>query len=244
MAEASSADTSRIHNFDQRAPVVELKHEALPHGRIRLEQRGATTEGFVPGTSSVAWPVATRMARYLCEHKDIVSGRSAVELGAGLGIVGAVAAALGATPVVVTDCEGAMPLLQRNGNLLHEDGVEVAVAQLEWGNDEQSAALLKSSSQKDGFHLVLGSDIVIAGFDTDKLFQSIMALLSKQKDAMVLLGYEFREEWETIGTLIGWLEDAGLTCSHIALIEDPTQPEESDEDCDMLLYTLTWKPSQ
>eukprot|EP00971_Amphidinium_carterae_P304562 6052264-Amphidinium_carterae.1 len=39
------------------------------------------------------------------------------------------------------------------------------------------------NDEQDGFDLVLGSDIVIAGFDTDKLCHSIMALLSRQKDS-------------------------------------------------------------
>jgi len=238
----AAPDASRIHNFDQRAPVVKFTHPALAK-ELELEQRGATSSGFVPGTSSVAWPVATRMARHLCEHSEKLRfrGRSAVELGAGLGIIGAVAAGLGAAPVVLTDCEGAMPLLERNKSKLSEDGVAVEVAQLEWGNAEQSTSILEQTDQKDGFDLVVGSDIVIAGFDTDKLCTSILALLSRKPDAMVLLGYEFREEWETIGTLIGWLEQAGLHCSHIPLVEDPLNNESDDEDCDMLLYTLTWK---
>lgn len=231
-AAETGSDTRRIHNCDQRSPVIAFAHNALERP-LRLEQRGANSEGFVTGTSSVAWPVAEHMARRLCEEPGLVRGRSVVELGAGIGLVGAVAAALGAGRAVLTDCERAVPLLERNREVLAQDGVEVEVATLSWGEAEDHAAVLADGP---GFDTVVASDVLVAGFDTDKLLASIVALLRRTADARVHIAYEFREEWETIGNFLHWAEQTGLECSHQPLFEE--------DDGDMFLYTLRWKVGQ
>ena len=115
-----SGAVDAIHGCNQRAPCVEFMHGLLSKP-LRLEQRGATSGDFVQGTSSVIWPAASRLAEYLCDHPELIRDRSVLELGAGLGLVGAACAAAGAQPVLVTDCERALPLLERNQALLAEE---------------------------------------------------------------------------------------------------------------------------
>lgn len=79
---------------------------------------GATSGDFVQGTSSVLWPAATALADYFCSLGTAPggspwAGHRSLEVGAGLGLTGAVLGALGAN-VVLTDCDVAMPLLRRN----------------------------------------------------------------------------------------------------------------------------------
>eukprot|EP00438_Fugacium_kawagutii_P025632 Skav209735 [mRNA] locus=scaffold528:610161:610532:- [translate_table: standard] len=78
---------------------------------------GATSGDFVQGTSSVLWPAATALADYFCSGTapggSPWAGHRCLEVGAGLGLTGAVLAALGAN-VVLTDCDVAIPLLRRN----------------------------------------------------------------------------------------------------------------------------------
>lgn len=223
--------------------MIEVEHPNLPGGSVRVEQRGAGDAGFVSGTCSVIWPGAPSLARYLCDHPELVRGRRAVELGAGIGLVGAAAAALGASCSVITDCGAALPLLERNRELLAKDGIKVEAAQVEWGSDEDHAAILAADTGEGpaAFDVVLASDVIIAGFYTDRLFRSVMALLSRDKDAKVILAFEFREDWETIGTFVGWMEEAGLAVSHQTLPERKDSEEgDSDDDSDMLLYTFWW----
>lgn len=227
-------ETKRIHNCDQRAPVIELAHISLPRP-LRLEQRGATSEGFMPGTSSVAWPVALRFAKHLCDRPALVRGLEVVELGAGIGLVGASAAAVGARRTVITDCDEAMPLLERNRVRLAEDGVNVEVARVNWGDAEDH----RGAHSGPGFDVVLASDVVVPGFDTDKLLASCVALLKRTPEARVFLSYEFRDEWQSIGNFLQWAGEAGLEVSHQTLGEDGN--EDSDEECEHFLYTFWWR---
>merc|ERR1712183_387948 len=109
------------------------------------------------------------------------------------------------------DCGEALPLLERNRAMLAADGVAVEVAQLDWGSTADHASVLAGG---EPFDVVVASDVVVAGFDTDRLLASCVALLARKVDARVLIGFEFREEWEAIGTFIGGAFEAGLECSH------------------------------
>ncbi|CAE7571885.1 Mettl21c [Symbiodinium pilosum] len=204
-------EAAAIHGCNQRADCVEFSHGLLAKP-LRLEQRGATSGDFVQGTSSVIWPAASRLAVYLCDHPDLIQNKSVLELGAGLGLVGAACAAAGAKPVLVTDCERALPLLHQNQALLAQDSILLDVGRLEWGLAADHERILEGYPQ--GFDLVVGSDIILSSFDLDKLFESCRALLSRTKDSRLLLAFEFREDWESIGNFIGWAEEAGMEVHH------------------------------
>ncbi|CAK9086964.1 unnamed protein product [Durusdinium trenchii] len=187
VADGPGCTAKEIHGCDQRAPLIEFHHASFQRP-LRLEQRGATSESFVQGTSSVLWPAATKLATYLCDGDDgrpgAPGGRpwaalSVLEVGAGLGLVGAACAALGAK-VVLTDCGVAVPLLKRNQELLAADSVNVEVCQL----------------------------------DLDKLFSSCYALLARSPEARLVLAFEFREDWEGISNFIGWAEEAQMEVQH------------------------------
>lgn len=64
--------------------------------------------------------------------------------------------------------------------------------------------------------------------DLDLLFSSCMALLERSRDARLVLAFEFREDWEAIGSFIAWAEAEGMLVTH----------EELDED--VYLYIFRW----
>jgi len=128
-----------------------------------------------------------------------------------------------------------MPLLRRNRALLAQDGVEVQVARLEWGSDADHKALDGGLLGADvGFDVILASDVVLQGFAVDRLLESVAALLARHPEALVLLGYEDREDWETIGTFLYGAEQTGLEYLHEHLGDE-------GEDGDLLLYTFRWR---
>ena len=69
-------------------------------------------------------------------------GKSVVEIGAGTGLVGLVAAALGAGPVILTDLAHLVAYMGSNA-ALNGLGDGVTAMELEWGNAAHIASVLK-----------------------------------------------------------------------------------------------------
>ncbi|KAL6477753.1 hypothetical protein MHYP_G00135880 [Metynnis hypsauchen] len=88
----------------------------------------------------VVWDAAIVLSKYLeteqCCSSQTWSSKKAVELGAGTGVVGIMAASLGAN-VTVTDLEDLLPLLElnirENQNLISTGSITAKV--LKWGED-------------------------------------------------------------------------------------------------------------
>ena len=131
MADESAARASevaalfKIHGVDQRSSELVFTHPALDDGgHITLRQDGSNSEDFVPGTSTVIWPCAYSLGDFLCDatvanresgdaQRDdpsyaanlgaVTPSSVVVEIGAGLGLAGLVAARLGAKKGSITD---------------------------------------------------------------------------------------------------------------------------------------------
>ena len=183
-----------VHNIDQRCSLVRFEDDALPDGVVEAEQHGSNSEKFVMGTSSVIWPPALLFSKHLCRNSSLVKGKRCVELGAGVGLVGMVAAALGAD-VVMTDLEAGLPLLEVNAarSTAAAVGGSIKVAELFWGNEQHIDALGRYT-----FDVVLATDVIYhQGADVmTALVHSISELLSPE--GACLLCYEFRDDWATV----------------------------------------------
>lgn len=218
------------HNVDQHAAIVRFEHTAIGTEPVECEQHGSTSEKFEPGTSSVVWPVSLLLARHLCETPSLVQGKSCVELGSGIGMVGLVAAALGASSVVLTDVGRAMPVLESNAARGRaRNGAECLAAELEWGDDAQVDAVGRSA-----FDVVLAADVLIAGWaETHHSLASTMRALLKPVVGVVLLGFEYREEWDTVASFTDTCAELGMHVDSVQLDEGPDLPD------DFYLYTIT-----
>lgn len=107
---------------------------ATSSGRSTLTNCGHTLK---PGAS--VYPCAIVLAHYIMTHPEVVAGRSVLELGAGVGLVGIAAAAAGAASVVISDGDDKVlrELTQGNvdDNLSATERATVHVHQHLWYDD-------------------------------------------------------------------------------------------------------------
>ncbi|CAD7952937.1 unnamed protein product [Amoebophrya sp. A25] len=79
---------------------------------VRVEQCFAQSK-----TNDVVWDAGLVLCYMLVKSPELVRGKTVLELGAGTGVVGLTAWALGAKRVVLTDLEEALPHLHKNVSL-------------------------------------------------------------------------------------------------------------------------------
>ncbi|XP_058473351.1 protein N-lysine methyltransferase METTL21A [Solea solea] len=141
------------------------------------------------GVAAVVWDAAVVMCMYLELGKVELKGKAVIELGAGTGLVGIVAALLGAK-VTITDREAALDFLSANvkANLPADSQESVTVSELTWG---EKLDLYPAG----GFDLVLGADIVYLEDTFVALLQTLEHLCSDT--TVVLLACKIRYERDT-----------------------------------------------
>lgn len=149
--------------------------------RIRLAQdwRGV-------GVAAVVWDAAVVMCVYLELGRVDLRNRTAIELGAGTGLVGIVAALLGAD-VTITDRSTALPILESNvkENVPQHLHGAVRVSELTWG---EGLARYPAGS----YDLILGADIVYLEETFSALLHTLEHLSSENTE--VLLACRIRYE--------------------------------------------------
>ncbi|XP_042368963.1 protein N-lysine methyltransferase METTL21A [Plectropomus leopardus] len=141
------------------------------------------------GVAAVVWDAAVVMCMYLEMGKVALKGKRAVELGAGTGLVGIVAALLGAK-VTITDREPALDFLSTNvkANLPSDSLGSAVVSELTWGEGLERYPA-------GSFDLVLGADIVYLEDTFVPLLQTLEHLCSDT--TVVLLACKIRYKRDT-----------------------------------------------
>ncbi|XP_067154922.1 protein N-lysine methyltransferase METTL21A [Apteryx mantelli] len=148
---------------------------------VRIEQSWAQL-----GVAAVVWDAALVLCAYLEAGNVDLCDRAVIELGAGTGLLGIVAALLGAR-VTVTDRAAALALLESNvrANLPPELQPRAAVKELTWGRD-------LGSFPPGAFDLVLGSDIVYLEETFADLLRTLEHLCAEH--TVILLSCRIRYE--------------------------------------------------
>lgn len=167
-------------------PALAKLHETsaeftLANHRIRLSQ-----DWNQLGVAAVVWDAAVVLCMFLEMGTIDLKGKRAIELGAGTGLVGIVAALLG-TKVTITDRKPALDFLAANvqENIPPSQQPLVQVSELTWG---ENLDLYPAGS----YELVLGADIVYLEETFPALLKTLEHLSSE--NTVVLLSCRIRYE--------------------------------------------------
>lgn len=129
------------------------------------------------------WTGSDVMAGFLCEHADLVKGKRALEMGAGLGLIGMVAHHIGASEVLMTD--GDTTVLDNLRYNIENNGVkkeandapdrDLHCAQLIWGRD------VDEFSQVNGrYDVILAADCVYMVPSLKPLWETIKKMITPE----------------------------------------------------------------
>ncbi|KAL2090675.1 hypothetical protein ACEWY4_012938 [Coilia grayii] len=142
------------------------------------------------GVAAPVWESALQLCHFFEDNKVPLKGKKVIELGAGTGIVGILAARLGAD-VTITDLPLAIPQLQSNVSANTPPGgwrsAVPTVVPLSWGQDQKNFP--------SDWDLVLGADIVYLP-DTFPLLLETVTHLCKD-GAVAYLSSKMRREHKT-----------------------------------------------
>ncbi|TVT99318.1 hypothetical protein EJB05_55318 [Eragrostis curvula] len=161
----------------------------------RLSLLQSPSSMSTPGvTGAVVWDSGVVLAKFLEHAVDsrhlVLRGTRAVDLGSGCGLVGCVAALLGAH-VVLTDLPDRLKLLRKNVNLNVDDphvAGSARVTDLVWG-DDLHPNLLQQQPLPD---FLLGSDVIYNEEAVDDLLLTLDQLSGQH--TTILLAGELRND--------------------------------------------------
>ncbi|XP_026879218.2 protein N-lysine methyltransferase METTL21A isoform X1 [Electrophorus electricus] len=131
------------------------------------------------GVAGVIWDAAVVLCMYLELAPVNLKGRTAIELGAGTGLVGIVATLLGGN-VTITDRKPALELLRDNvkENIPSDLQGAVQVSELTWGEGLEHYP-------SGGYDLILGADIIYLEETFPALLRTLEHLSSMESELLL-----------------------------------------------------------
>mmetsp|Transcript_35078 Transcript_35078/g.56745 ORF Transcript_35078/g.56745 Transcript_35078/m.56745 type:complete len:231 (+) Transcript_35078:30-722(+) len=168
------------------------------------------------GIAFSIWSASLLLSNYLAKTYKTLSGFTAVELGAGPGLAGIVAAILGAR-VVLTDREPVVSFMERNISLNGLSKLAVARA-LSWG-DECSEIIELTGGRPS---LILAADVLYLEAEFSPLLKTLVDLCGP--NTTILLANETRRASSEAKFLR--MASERFVVSHIAIDEDTIQTTE------------------
>lgn len=144
-------------------------------------------------TGQVVWPVSVLLAWFVASRRERLRGSRVLEVGAGCGLSGLVAATCGAARVALTDgSDVVVRLLEQGVDRLELENV--LVHNLLWGDRPSFDAF--NAADPDPYDYVIGADVVCWPKLVVPLLETVLALLrrSPREDAAFICGFVSRAE--------------------------------------------------
>lgn len=131
------------------------------------------------------WPASLHLCEYIAANPALVAGATVLELGAGVGLPGLLAAQLGAARVVLTDYEQkVVDHVARNASLCHV-GDRCQGLRLDWTKLD-----LLPPEHRGTYSVLLAADVLYIQDIMPGFVDSVLALLAP--GGMVLVGHQSR----------------------------------------------------
>jgi len=213
-------------------------HAGAPPLAVTLDVLEAASTDF-DLTGQIVWGVSVLLAQYVAfaARAEALAAGEVLELGAGCGLAGLAAAALGAREVVLTDNEPeVLALLARSAARYPA----ARVLELCWG-DAASHAALAAATGRQAYSLVLGADVIFWSHAVPLLFDTVARALARPHGVFLLAftnrrnGLKAAAEAAAAAVGLAWVELDALAC----LPQPP--PEALTRQLPLVtLYRMTW----
>ncbi|KAL4424743.1 hypothetical protein ABPG77_000086 [Micractinium sp. CCAP 211/92] len=154
-------------------------------------EAGSSIEGAPPAAAPDLigldiWPASIALCRYLAAHPQLTEGLEVLELGAGMGLVGLLAAALGASAVLLTDYEPEVLSHLASNAALNGLQRRCSCARLDWSAPEVGLA----AGQRGRWRLVLAADVLYASAVVQPFINTLR--LALHPHGVALIGHQVR----------------------------------------------------
>lgn len=214
VVELAVAATASLAGLDTRSE----RSFAFPPHTLHIRDASAVEAGL----GWRVWVAAPALCRLLLQAPELVAGRTVLELGAGVGLCGLLAAALGAARVQFTDVASLLPALRVNIDANVSSCPDVSCSALDW-DDEACASEPLLAGQAD---LLLGSDVLYDLSHAAALPRVIARRLAPGGTALLVCGVRFPA---VLDAFHASLPAAQLVGERTQL---PLQPGDGEEDED------------
>ncbi|XP_054159815.1 histone-arginine methyltransferase METTL23-like [Oppia nitens] len=195
---------------------VQYKYPDNDHGQftIIINEKYSINYGYH------VWPSAPILAQFISYYRSKFNGKRIIELGSGTGMVGIVAAKIGAL-VVLTDSHQypqCLQLCQQNVDINGVNDNITAILPLTWGHFDEQVIQMPS------FDYIISSDCFYNEKDFEDILSSVSFLMDKHqtKGTVFYTTYQERDsEWSIECLLNQW----HLKCHYISLSDFETDNE-------------------
>ena len=150
-------------------------------------------------TGQIVWPSARLLSHFVARRlrSTALAGQHVLELGAGCGLAGLVAAHFAPASVTLTDNEPeVLAILRVNAARHAAPGVDCRCEDLDWGSAAAHARLAAASGGRARWRVILAADVVYWRESIEPLFDTITALLDDEAEGVAGAAEEEEEEEE------------------------------------------------
>jgi predicted nicotinamide N-methyase len=211
--------TAGSGEYSERYRQLMLKHKTLrtvrrAAGPADARRELIVVESVLGGYGAKVWPAAASLADFLDTGQYFntlppdrlrgLRGRTVLELGAGVGLVGLVAAMHGAHVVLTDAVPDLLDAMRANANTnaaaVQAAGGSITVLPLYWGDKAEIEAVVGAlpAGRGGGFDLILGADLLYAASSFGVLFTTLRSCsrppTPTTEGTTVLLAYPDRED--------------------------------------------------